>query len=87
LEADHTDRSLDESESPSKRKHQKALLEEHGAWLLALVAGKSDLSLRDVQTLLSREEVISVGPLGIKKRGAAPLWQTFLAEAAAVAHA
>ena len=60
LEADHTDKSLDETESSSRRKHQKSLLEDHGAWLLALVADRSDLSLRDIQMLLSREKVISV---------------------------
>jgi putative ABC transport system permease protein len=55
-----TDKSLHDFSTASKRKHIRELLEEHGAWLLTLAARKSDLSLRDIQMMLSREKAISV---------------------------
>jgi putative ABC transport system permease protein len=58
--AGQADKSLYEPASKSKRKHQKTLLGEHGAWLLALIGDKPDLTLRDVQLLLSREKAMSV---------------------------
>jgi putative ABC transport system permease protein len=55
-----TDKSLHDFSTASKRKHIRELLEEHGAWLLTLAARKPDLSLRDIQMMLSREKAISV---------------------------
>jgi putative ABC transport system permease protein len=57
---DQTDKSLHDFSTTSKRKHLRELLEEHGAWLLALAAHKPDLSLRDIQMMLSRKKAISV---------------------------
>jgi putative ABC transport system permease protein len=55
-----TDKSPSDFRTTSKRKHIRELLEEHGAWLLALAAHKSDLSLRHIQMMLSRDKAVSV---------------------------
>jgi transposase len=60
VSTDQTDKSVHDFSTTSKRKHLRELLEEHGAWLLALAAHKPDLSLRDIQMMLSREKAISV---------------------------
>jgi transposase len=35
-------------------------LEQHAAWLLALIADKPNLTLQDIRMLLSREKALSV---------------------------